>query len=64
MMALDIARLPASVPFLAEVLREADPRYVSFAERALRGINTSEARMALWNAERPEVITVKKHGGG
>jgi hypothetical protein len=52
MMALDIARLPASVPFLAEVLREADPRYVPYAERALQGINNSEARTALWNASR------------
>ncbi len=47
MMALDIARVPASVPFLAEVLREADPRYVPYADRALQGINTSEARPVL-----------------
>ncbi|MCI0637666.1 MAG: hypothetical protein L0Y72_02125 [Gemmataceae bacterium] len=54
MMALDIARVPASVPFLAEVLREADPRYIAYAERALRCIDTSEARTALWNAARPK----------
>jgi len=53
-MALDIARVPASVPFLAEVLREADPRYVPYAVRALQGINTSVARTALWNASHPE----------
>ena len=63
MMALDIARVPASVPFLSEVLREADPRYVPYAERALRGINTPEARTALWNAARPEAA-VEQHRGG
>ena len=50
MMALEIARVPASVPFLAEVLREADPSYIPYAERALRGIDTTEARTALRNA--------------
>jgi hypothetical protein len=64
MMALDIARAPACVAFLAEVLREADPRYVPYAERALRGINTPEARTALSNAARPRANTVEKHGGG
>lgn len=52
MMALEIARIPASVPFLAEVLREADQRYLSYAKRALQGINTSEARTVLRNAAR------------
>ncbi len=47
MMALDIAQVPASVPFLAEVLREADPRLIPFAQRALQRINTPEARAAL-----------------
>jgi hypothetical protein len=64
MMALDIARVPACVPFLAEVLREADPRYVPYAEQALRGINTPEARTALWNVARPEAATLEKHRGG
>jgi hypothetical protein len=49
MMALDIARPPEAVPFLAEVLREGNPRYARYAESALRGINTREARTALWN---------------
>jgi hypothetical protein len=57
MMALDIARVPASVPFLGEVFREGDPRYVPYAERALRGIDTSEARTLLWNAARPEATS-------
>ena len=57
-------RVPASVPFLAEVLREADPRYVPYAERALGGINTSEARTALWHAARPAATAAEKHGGG
>ena len=64
MMALDIARVPTSASFLAEVLREADPRYVPYAEQALRGINTREARTALWNASRLEASTVEKHHGG
>lgn len=54
MMALDIARMPASVPFLAEVLRQADPRYSPYAERALREIDTHEARTALWKAAHPQ----------
>jgi hypothetical protein len=57
MMALDIARVPASVPFLVEVLREANPGYVPYAERALQGINASEARTAHWNAARPNAAT-------
>jgi hypothetical protein len=63
MMALEIARLPPSVPFLAEVLREADPRFVPYAERALRAINTPEARTALWTAGQPEATTAKWRGG-
>ena len=59
MMALDIAHVPASVPFLAEVLRDADSRYVPYAERALRGINTSEARTALWNAAQPKAASAE-----
>ena len=50
MMALETARLPEAVPFLEEVLRAGDEVFASYAERALRGINTAEARAALWNA--------------
>jgi hypothetical protein len=50
MMALDIARPPGAVGFLAEVLRAGDPRYTSYAETALAGIGTAEARTALWEA--------------
>ena len=50
MMALDIARLPESVPFLAEVLQEGNSLFTSYAQRALEGINTRESRTALWNA--------------
>jgi hypothetical protein len=50
MMALDIAVLPASVPFLAEVLSGGDPRFTAYAEHALQTINTREARKALWKA--------------
>jgi HEAT repeats len=50
MMALDIARLPQSVPFLAEVLREGNPVFTPYALRALDGIDTRESRTALWHA--------------
>jgi hypothetical protein len=48
MMALDMARLPEAVPFLAQVLRDGDPNLTHYAERALMGINTPEARTVLW----------------
>jgi hypothetical protein len=48
MMALDIARLPESVPFLAEVLQEGSPLFTPYAPRALYGIDTHESRTALW----------------
>lgn len=50
MMALDLARPPEAAAFLAEVLREGNPRLVTFATMALQGIDTKEARTALWNA--------------
>jgi hypothetical protein len=45
--------------FEGEVLREANASYVAYAERALRGINTSEARTVLWNAAQPNAIGEK-----
>jgi len=51
MMALDIARPPEAVPFLAEVLREGDLRFTPYAQSALKGIDTRESRTALWNIE-------------
>jgi hypothetical protein len=59
MMALDYALLPASVPFLAEVLREGDPRCTLYAEQALRSINTPEARAAICNATHTNVNRVE-----
>ena len=50
MMALDIARLPESVPFLAGVLQEGNPLFTPYALRALNGIDTRESRTALWQA--------------
>jgi hypothetical protein len=62
MMALDVARLPEAVPFLAEVLREGDDRFAPYAKRALKGIDTREARAALWNAEHAEqVVAPDRH---
>ncbi len=49
MMALELAALPRAVPFLAEVLRGDDPALIIYAERALRAIDTREARKALWD---------------
>jgi len=54
MMALDIAWIPESVAFLAEVLSGADPQFTAYAESALQGIDTREARTALWKASHPE----------
>lgn len=48
MMALDIALLPESVPFLAQVLHEGNPLFTPYALRALDGIDTRESRTALW----------------
>jgi hypothetical protein len=56
MMALETAKLPESVPFLFEVLQSGDPNFTPYAERALRAINTKEARTALWNASHPKVV--------
>jgi len=50
MMALEIARLPESVPFLAEVVQGGNPLFTPYVLRALEGINTCESRTALWNA--------------
>lgn len=49
MMTLDIARLPESIPFLAEVLQEGNPLFTPYALRALNGIDTRESRTALWH---------------
>jgi len=49
-MALDIAWLPESMPFLAEVLKDSDERHTPFALRALERINTPASRTVLWNA--------------
>ena len=48
LMALDIARLPKSVSFLAEVLQEGNPQFTPYALRALNGIDTPESRTAVW----------------
>jgi hypothetical protein len=54
MMALESARLPQSVPFLAQILHNGNPRFTPYAERALRSINTPEARTVLWKAGHSE----------
>ncbi len=54
MMALDIAQVPESVPFLAEVLQEGNPRFTPYAKRALMEIATPESHSVLWKAEHAE----------
>ncbi len=54
MMALDIARVPASVPFLAEVLHQGNAMFTPYAKRALADIDTAESRALLWKAKHIE----------
>jgi len=54
MMALDIARVPESVSFLAEVLQGGSQRFMPYAKSALMGIDTPESRSVLWKAAYPE----------
>jgi hypothetical protein len=63
MMALDTARLPESVPFLAKVLHDGNPRFTPFAERALLGIDTAEARTVLWKAKHAQRTATPDRGG-
>lgn len=51
---LEIAALPQSVGFFTELLLEADPRFVQYAQRALQAIDTREARAALYCARHAE----------
>ena len=57
MMALEIAGLQESVPFLVEVLRGVDPRFIPYAARTPHSINTQVACAALWKAGHPEPDT-------
>src|SRR5262245_6016074 len=54
LMALEIARVPESVEFFGEVLRDGDPRYQPYALRALKDIDTRESRTLLWQATHQE----------
>ena len=62
-MALDLARVPASVPFLEETLAQGDPRLVPYVESALRGIDTPESRTALWNHRHAGAAGARKFEG-
>ena len=57
LMALEIARVPESVEFFAEILRDRDPQYQPYALRALKGIGTRESRTMLWQAPHQESST-------
>lgn len=46
LMALEMALVPESVPFLVDVLRESDLRLVEYARRTLAEIDTRDARAA------------------
>ena len=50
LMALEMAALPASVDFLSCVIRDGNPKFVPYAQRALRAIDTKESRSVLFNA--------------
>ena len=54
LMALEIARVPESVEFFGEVLRDGNPEYEPYALRALKSIDTREARTLLWEATHQE----------
>jgi hypothetical protein len=47
MMAIEMAHLPETVPFLATVLLEGNPLFAPYAVRGLRALDTLEARTAL-----------------
>lgn len=50
LMAIEMAALPASVDFLSGVLREGNVKFITYAERALKAIDTKESRTAQFNA--------------
>ena len=50
LMALEMATLPASVDFLSRVLRDRNAKFLPYAERALKAIDTKESRIVLYNA--------------
>jgi hypothetical protein len=49
LMALEIAKLPESVPFLTAVLTDGNPRFTPYAIRGLKTIDTAESRKVLWD---------------
>ena len=49
MMALELAKLPASIQFLSQVLKEGDKRFTQYALCTLQAIDTREARTALYH---------------
>lgn len=51
MQALEDAKLPESILFLVEVLRQREEPFSIYAERGLEGINSRESRKALWEAK-------------
>ena len=55
-MALEIAKLPTSIKFLSEVMRERNSRFVPYAHRALVAIDTRESRKTLFDALHAEQI--------
>jgi hypothetical protein len=49
LMALEMAALPATVDFLSSVLRDGNVRFMPYARRALKAIDTRESGIALFN---------------
>ncbi len=50
LMALEMSALPASVDFLSGVLRDGNARFMPYAQRSLKAIDTKESRTALFSA--------------
>jgi hypothetical protein len=59
MMALELARVPESVAFLADVLRQGDVRWAPYAQRTLAAIDTRRSRAVLWNTRHPAPAEVE-----
>lgn len=51
LMALETEKIPESVEFLAQVLRDGNEHFVPYARRALLAINTRESRKALYEID-------------
>ena len=61
MIALEMAALPESVEFLSSVLQQRETRFVPYALRTLKAIDTRESRSALRRFEQSHVDRPSRH---